>query len=255
MTTASFPARTAARLASPLPENNATFHALATKLARDLPRGEGTRDDLARVVRIQQLSMDAREVGRETSGGMEVAWWRFRLGGSWTVPGVETGPAGARDIVILLGDNGRASLADRAAALANGGKRVLAVDPFYVGESRITQRDALFAMQIAALGERPLGLQASQITAIARWLKGRGMRVTLESHGRRTSLMSVVAAALEPSVQGATLHDSLRSLKQILQEDLTAEKWPEFFCFGLLEKFDIPQIAALGNHVGLREAN
>ncbi|MCZ2148153.1 MAG: alpha/beta hydrolase family protein [Bryobacterales bacterium] len=247
--------RTAARLASPLPENNATFHALATKLARDLPRGEGTRDDLARVVRIQQLSMDAREVGRETSGGMEVAWWRFRLGGSWTVPGVETGPAGARDIVILLGDNGRASLADRAAALANGGKRVLAVDPFYVGESRITQRDALFAMQIAALGERPLGLQASQITAIARWLKGRGMRATLESHGRRTSLMSVVAAALEPSIQGATLHDSLRSLKQILQEDLTAEKWPEFFCFGLLEKFDIPQIAALGNHVGLREAN
>lgn len=245
--------RTAAQLASPLPENNATFHALAMQLARDLPRGEGTRDELAGVVRAQRLAMDAREVARETTEGTGVTWWRFRLGGSWTVPGVEAGGSGARETVILVGDEGRQALAARAAALLSGGKRVLAIDPFYVGESRIAQRDALFAMQIAALGERPLGLQASQIAAIASWLKGRGMRVTLESHGRRAGLMGIVAAALEPSIEGAALYDSLRSLKQILEEDLTAEKWPEFFCFGLLEKFDIPRIAALGNNVELRE--
>jgi hypothetical protein len=30
------------------------------------------------------------------------------------------------------------------------------------------------------------------------------------------------------------------------------EKYPEIFCFGLLEKFDVPQIARLGTSVTLR---
>ena len=51
---------------------------------------------------------------------------------------------------------------------------------------------------------------------------------------------------MEPeSIRGSLLHGSFRSLKQILEEDLTEDKFPEFFCFGLLEKFDTADLAAL----------
>ena len=66
--------------------------------------------------------------------------------------------------------------------------------------------------------------------------------------------MAVTAAALEPAAIRATVaHGSIRSLKQIIEEDIAADKWPEVFCFGLLEKFDIPQIAKLGKNVTLQQ--
>ncbi|HUQ93111.1 MAG TPA: acetylxylan esterase [Bryobacteraceae bacterium] len=242
--------RTAEQLRSPLPENNETFHSLAMKLAASLPRSKGTRAELREVVRAQDLKLDAREVRRETAGGVEIVWWRLRMAGAWTVPAVTIGRPAARESVIVLGDGGRKELAKEIAALVANGKKVLALDPFYFGESRIAVRDFLFSMQIAALGERPLGLQASQLTAAARWLGG---NPTVEAFGRRASLAALVAAAMEPdAIHGAVLHGSLRSLKQILEENLTADKFPEFFCFGLLEKFDIPVLAGLGKNVRMQ---
>ncbi|MBL8179331.1 MAG: prolyl oligopeptidase family serine peptidase, partial [Bryobacterales bacterium] len=241
------------QLAVPIPKENETFQSLARKLAASLPRAEGTREDLAAVVKAQQLDVDAREAAR-ANGAIETTWWRLRLGRAWTVPAVELARPGAKETVILIGDEGRASLAEKAQAHLAQGRRVLAVDPFYTGESKIATRDWLFAILIAALGERPLGLQASQLTAIARWQQQRtASPVTLEAHGRRASLMALTAAALEPAAIRAThLNGSIRSLKRIIDEDVAADKWPEAFCFGLLEKFDIPQLARLGNNVTVR---
>ena len=42
-----------------------------------------------------------------------------------------------------------------------------------------------------------------------------------------------------------TAQGSLASLKEIIEENRTVDKTPEMFCFGLLEHFDIKQIAAL----------
>lgn len=246
--------RKAEELAVPLPPDNETFQSLARKQAQGLPRGEGSRETLAEVVRAQNLAMDAREVAKE-SGDVEVTWWRLRLGRTWTVPAVEMGRKDARATVIVIGDEGRAALHSQIQAHLGQGRRVLAVDPFYLGESKIATRDFLFALQLASLGERPLGLQASEITAIARWQRQRtDAPVTLEAFGRHASLLSLVAAALEPAaIEGSKLHGSLRSLKQVIEEDLGADKWPEVFCFGLLEQFDIPQIARLGTKVAFAE--
>lgn len=240
--------RTADQLRIPLPENNATFHSLALALSRDLPRaGEPTREQLAALLRAPQLGVDAREVKRDAG----VIWWRLRMGGAWTVPAVEIGPRSAGRTVLLFGDAGRKNLATEAARLAGQGSRVIAFDPFYFGESKIATRDYLFALLVAALGERPLGLQASQIAAVARWA---GQPVTLEAHGRRLSLAALAAAALEPkAIAAAHLHGSMRSLREILDENLTVDKHPELFCFGLLEQFDIPQIARLASSVSFSE--
>jgi hypothetical protein len=57
----------------------------------------------------------------------------------------------------------------------------------------------------------------------------------------------LVAAALEEKAVGAVeLHGSLGSLKEVITGnwDLIT-KGPEFFCFGMLESYDLPQLAAL----------
>jgi hypothetical protein len=41
------------------------------------------------------------------------------------------------------------------------------------------------------------------------------------------------------------LHDTFRSLKEIITQNQAADKMPEMFCFGLLESFDVPQLIAL----------
>jgi hypothetical protein len=150
--------------------------------------------------------------------------------------------------VILVSEDGRKRLAADAERLLGEGKRVLAVDPFYFGESRIPQRDFLYALLVAAVGERPLGLQASQIAAVARWSQKqhRSGPVTVVARGPRSSLFSLVAAALEDkAIGGAELHGAMRSLKEIVTGNGAADKTPELFCFGLLEAFDVPQLTAL----------
>jgi hypothetical protein len=122
-----------------------------------------------------------------------------------------------------------------------------AVDPFYFGESALGERDFLFALLVSALGERPLGIQAGQVAASARWLAARhGSPVHLEARGPRTSLIALVAAALEPEAIGnVQVHDSWRTLREVFDRNISAQQMPEMFAFGLLESFDVPQIEQL----------
>jgi hypothetical protein len=132
--------------------------------------------------------------------------------------------------------------------LLSNGERVVALDPFYLGESKIATRDWLFAILIAALGERPLGLQASQVAGAARWLQSERALgpVSLVSVGPRTSVFALIAAAIEPkAIGGVETHAAMLSLRDVIAKDMTAREVPELFCFGLLEQFDLKQIEAL----------
>jgi hypothetical protein len=73
---------------------------------------------------------------------------------------------------------------------------------------------------------------------VARWA---GVPVIVESFGPRTSLIAEVAAALESkAITGVKTHGALSSLHDVLRSDLTVDKFPELFTFGLLEAWDIP---------------
>jgi hypothetical protein len=125
---------------------------------------------------------------------------------------------------------------------------VIAVDPFYLGESKIAQRDFLFALLVAAVGDRPIGLQASQVAAVAGWAIARHATdsVTLIALGPRSSAMALIAGALEDKAIGSiAMCGSLGSLKQVIEQNWGVNEKPELFCFGLLESFDIKQLAAL----------
>jgi hypothetical protein len=173
--------------------------------------------------------------------------WQLRLGGDWTVPALELANEESNSTVILLADGGRKSVATEAAELLKAGHRVVAVDPFYLGESKIAQRDFLFGLLVSGVGERPLGVQAAQLGAIAEWAgKAFGSPVRMVAVGPRTSLMALTAAAMQPaSFQHVELRKSYGSLKEIIEQNLGVNQAPELFCFGLLEEFDILQLSAL----------
>jgi hypothetical protein len=218
--------RTPDQLRVQLPADNLDFN----KIALQLSRTPGTRQTLSEVVRPKTYTLQATQVPSMKRSGVQVKQWRLRMDNDWTVPAVEMGPSNASGAVILLGDQGRAALASEAQRLVAEGKRVIAVDVFGFGESRIPKRDHLFALLVSSIGDRPIGIQASQINAIARWLKG---PVAIEAFGPRSSMIATVAARLE--ARPLKTHDALPSLNAVLEKNMALDAAPELFCFGLLQ--------------------
>jgi len=241
--------RPAEALRVPLPAGNHDFHTLALRLSAHLPvAGKPDRARLRDIVRAPAYRVAAALAGAARDGDADVNRWRLRMDNDWTVPAVELAPPGARSTVLLLADAGRASAEARVRELLAAGRRVVAVDPFYFGESKIAGQPGLFAILVAAVGERPLGIQAGQVAAVARWLsRERGLGpVEVATEGPRTGLIGLVAAALEPDVIGGLVQrQAMTSLREIIAGDLTVMQRPEQFCFGLLREFDVPQIKAL----------
>jgi dienelactone hydrolase len=252
--------KTREQLQVELPPDNLDFHTLALQLCRDLPRhpdlptdsSEATRrrklrrDKLRDLVRFHDYDVEA-DSHDVTKGPLTASRWTLKIGDDWTVPAVELARGEARATAVLIADAGRKSASAVAADLLSSGHRVLAVDPFSLGESRVGHHEDLFALLVSAVGERPLGLQASQLAAIARWARGKyGEPVTLVAIGPRTSVAALVAAGVEDDAIGRLeLHRAPGSLKEAIETKAPFESAPELFCFGLLEAFDIPQLAAL----------
>ncbi len=253
--------RTKEELDVELPKNNADFNSLALGLAKSLPRvpalpGEANaarrwqeeqRKRLGEIVEAAVYEVKAEKIGTREKNGMRATSWKLRTGDAWTVPAVELVQGEPKGTTLLVADGGRAAAAEAARKLLAAGQRVLAIDPWYFGESRLEQRDWLFALLVATVGGRPLGVQASQVTAAARWgaaeYKG---PVAVVAVGPRASLFALVAAALETkAIRGVELHGSRGSLKEVLEQNLSVEQMPEQFCFGLLEALDVKQMAAL----------
>jgi len=245
-----------------LPADNHDFNTLALSLCKELPRqpdlpGEkeaavawqaAGRVRLREIVRAKDYEVNAIHSGEEVKGGVKATFWRFQMGGAWTVPAVELVEGEPQKTAVVVADEGRKGAAAKAAELLASGYRVVAVDPFYFGESKIAQRDFLFALLVAAVGDRPIGLQAGQVAAVARWSADARKTgpVTLVALGPRSSAFALIAAALEDRAIGRVeLHGSLGSLKEVIEQNWAVNQKPELFCFGLLEAFDVSQIVAL----------
>jgi dienelactone hydrolase len=244
-----------------LPTNNASFNSLALALARRLPRQpqlpvkpaparkwqEVHRPKLRQLVRASHSQVVAERAGSEVVGELTATFWRLRVDDCWTVPAVELAPPKSKATALVVADAGRRGAAGPVRELVEAGCTVLAVDPFYFGESRIRSHAYLFALLVAAVGERPLGIQAGQVAAIARWCQARGGEpVTVVAVGPRASAFALVAAGLEERAIGALhLHQSPGSLKEVIEQNWGVNEKPELFCFGLLETFDLQHLAAL----------
>lgn len=245
-----------------LPADNLDFHRIAMRLREGLPRNpelptgekeaitwqQSRRGRLAELVRYSDYPVQAQEIGVETAGSHQVRFLRLHLGKDWTVPAVEIGPVGATQTAIVVADQGRKSATEEIQRLLGRGQRILAVDPYNFGESTIAKTPMLFDLFMAAVGERPLGVQASQLGAIARWRSALddGQPVTLVAIGPRSSVFTLIAGGLETRAVGAVqLRQALGSLKEVIERNWSIPEAAEQFCFGLLAEFDVLQLGAL----------
>jgi hypothetical protein len=240
--------KTAEELQVELPKDNASFNSLARSLAKSLPHGKADSKTLGEIVKATPWSAKATKVATSETKGTKSTQWKIRLGEKWTVPVVELSRGKPEKTALLLNDAGRKADPVNAEALLQAGYRVLAVDLFYFGEARIASHDWLYALLVSALGDRPLGIQASQLSALARWSveQYKSGPIHVVAIGPRLSLVTLVATALEPKAIGSVELDGCRkSLAEVITENRTVDQMPEMFCFGFLERFDIPQLVQL----------
>ncbi len=250
--------KTPEELLVPLPSPNHDFNSLARMLTAELPSkpaasapvtAESGSSRLARIARFRDVPADqirAEPVQSVAAAGF--AAFRLRLGEQWTVPvrvfSPSTEPKGK---VMLIADEFTelpAAIAEQLAA----GKTVIVADPWYFGQNSLPSHQYLYGYLVASCGERPIGIQATQIAAVARWAAAQGHPGVPEliCHGPRLGLAARIAAGCRPTLfKNVSVHRELESLKQVIKENWSAERCPEMFCFGVLEAFDIPQIKAL----------
>ncbi len=252
--------KTKEELAVELPAANADFHTLALSLSKALPRTREPADRAERpqwladlrkrlreTVRAKDYPVRAEKVGTEEKEGLRCTRWKLKLGDAWTTPAVELCKGQPKETVILIGDAGRKALDAEAGKQLAAGKRVLVVDLFYFGECGFESRGYLWALLTSAVGDRPLGIQASQLAAVARWsMKEHGTGpVRLIAAGRRTGVIALVAAAIHTNCIEQIESQQPMRLKNVIDENRSFEEMPELFCFGLLQLVEVPQLTRL----------
>jgi dienelactone hydrolase len=256
--------KSAEELDLPLPAENLDFHKLAVMFAAQLPRHkrkdstpasvdalpQPTPDSVARVARLANYTPAAEMVAQQGAGETKARFWRIKLGDDWTVPVVELSRGKPNGTVCVVADGGRASIAHHIETLLADGSRVLALDPFYLGESKLAERGYLFALLVSSVGARPVGVQADQLQAVSRWAETH-FGEPLERHiaiGPRISLAALIAAASADDherPQEIELHGSINSLREIIENNWSVDEYPEMFCFGLFEHCDIDDLTEM----------
>ncbi|MFT5465188.1 MAG: hypothetical protein ACI8UO_000275 [Verrucomicrobiales bacterium] len=235
--------KTSEQLLVELPEDNTDFSALAKRISGGLPIAGGTREQLRKIVRATDYEVTASKAGEDKSDGVKAIYWKLVMNGEWTVPVVELTQGESKGTTIVVADDGRSAAAEETQQLLADGRRVLAVDPYFFGESKFERRGWLWTLMIATVGERALGIQASQTAAVAEWA---GEPCDVVAIGHRSGLYTLVAAALAPEKFGELrAPDRLRSLNQVITESWPVTQAPEVFCFDLFKHFDIPQLVEL----------
>jgi hypothetical protein len=104
-------------------------------------------------------------------------------------------------------------------------------------------------------GERVLGLQTAQICAVVEWAcqEFESDRVSLYGIGWNASLVAILTGALyNDKIKTVSVKDHLPSLKMLIEKHLDYEIYPVFFCFGLLENFDVNEIMSLCSPVEVK---
>jgi hypothetical protein len=257
--------KSAEELNVPLPENNFDFHKLALALMVGLPShkshkalnvgsqdapSEPTAESVRRIAKLANYEPNAEMVGESAAGDTKARYWRLKLGDDWTVPVVELYRGTPKSTSCIVADGGRGSVIDQIDRMLSEESRVLAIDPFYLGESKLPEYGNRLALFVSSVGARPLGVQADQLQAVTRWAatKFRAPIKETVAVGPRISLAALIAAATgteDERPQHLVLNGSLGSLRQIVENNWTIDDYPELFCFGLHEHCDVDDLIEL----------
>jgi hypothetical protein len=159
-------------------------------------------------------------------------------------------------VTIVLNDQGKKASDREVSDRVNRGEKVLAVDLLFTGDAVPAKGETSdYTQMLAATGDRPLGMEAAQLIAIAHWLKdaGTAKQVRIQSAGIRNQLVAQVAAALEPGIFTEILvRDGMKSLRHLLDTPVEYEAGPDLFCLDLYKQFDIDSLRSLAEATNVR---
>ncbi|MFM1802674.1 MAG: hypothetical protein RJA81_2026 [Planctomycetota bacterium] len=261
--------RTEAELKQELPSGQKTLSGLAMELAVGLPakpelpteknaaeiwilEGRNRLRDALKLPEAPSPLYDTfTPIGdRENVDGVIRQANLVRVADTWSVPFVEFIPENKKTTTttFFLADKSPSEFAKEATARLDAGERVVSCTPYYFGELKPSHHNYLFSLMLDTVGDRSLGLEVRQFAASVAMDRSRlGQSVRVEAKGKRACLVALCAAALlgEGQITELVLHDSLGSLKQVIEDKVSYNDAPELFTFGLLAQFDIRQIAAM----------
>ena len=243
-----------------LPKDNLTIVQLAKQLAeRRQPGG-----DLRAILRYRPVTV-ARVwlLTNSKSKGLETVSYRIEFADGLSATAVWlraiSTQQGAR-ATIILNDKGKAASGAEVSDRVNRGENVFAIDLFLHGDAAPQKPPAShYAQMFSALGERPLGLQAAQLTALAGWIRqvSTAGEVRIETSGIRTEMAALTAAALSRGLfSEAVFRDARGSLRTLFDVPVDYTDAPEPFCLDLYKHFDVDVLrtAAQPTRVVLEEA-
>ena len=239
-----------------LPADNLTILDLARRIAAGVSRTalapETGRARLTSVVRYRPTRIDAAWLVASTKQrGVETASYLLRMSDGLSASGVWLKALSSRDdapATIVLDDAGRGQMGSEAADRLNRAEQVLALDLALLGEAWSERETRRLQQNLNGLGERPIGIEAGELLAAARWLSTRSAstRPRLETKGIRSQLVALVAAALEPTVfSEIVVRDGMTSLRHALDKPVEYLDAPDLFCLDLYKDFDVDTLAAL----------
>src|SRR5438034_1153912 len=207
-------------LAVGLPKDNLTILGVARKLASRIERApvpesaearkgwaEAERAQLQEVVRYKPVFIkSAWRLWNTKAKGLETLTYRFDFSNALSAAGVwlrGTAAPGDAPATIVLDDRGKKEAGEIVSDRVNRDEQVLALDLLFNGEMLPQTPDSTdYELIVASLGERPLGIEAGQLIATARWLAeaAGNSKVRLETYGIRSQVVALAAAALEPAL-------------------------------------------------------
>ncbi len=108
---------------------------------------------------------------------------------------------------------------------------------------------ALYAMLLASIRERPIGMEAAQLLAIAKWAHESykpHRQMMLEATGIRSQVIALLGSALEPQTfSELAVRDGMESFGYLLDKAIRYQEAPDLFCLDLYKEFDIDSLAVL----------
>lgn len=263
-----------------VPKDNLTILGLAREMGAAIKRPAVPTDPAgqARWAAVQRKKLG--ELVRYNDVAVSHAWdefdtnhnqiesisYRLELSGGLPATCVwlkQTTTAPGAPLVIVLNDGGRKAAATErwdhspeVAAMVERGEQALVADLLFTGDDAPRVHSYFFTEMLAAAGERPLGLEAAQLAALARWARAKWSpsTVSVETTGIRMQVVSLTAAALNAGLFSAVANQGgMSSLSYLLAKPVRYQDAPDLFCLGLYKDFDIDRLELLAAPAAVTE--
>ncbi|MBO0862678.1 MAG: acetylxylan esterase [Chloracidobacterium sp.] len=242
-----------------LPADNLTILGVARELmAKRRPRTD--RQHLAEIVHYRPVEPRPWSLGNSKHKGLETYSARFDFSNGLSATAVFLKAMSAEpitEVTLCLNDKGKMASAEIVSDCVNRGEAVVAADLLFTGDCVPRSGASAYTQMLAATGDRPLGLEAAQLIALADMARAfnKASFLRLEVVGFRSQVIGLVAAALKPGLfREIVVTDGQASLRYLLTKPVEYKAAPDLFCLDFFKDFDLDNLIQLAAPTVIRRS-